>query len=225
VPRRSKRLFYRLLEWIGPCIIRLLGLSLRIKKINAEPVSKLMQEKKPILWCLWHGRMFLPLFVHSYQGVVVMISQHSDGEMIARVVEKLGLRTVRGSSTRGGKEAFYEMLTHLKDGGTAAMLPDGPTGPRHHFKPGTLFLAQQSGSFLVPITFAARPCWRFNNSWDRFVLPKPFARCALYYGDPLQIPEKIPPDEVETWRQKLETIMVNLVKSAEAHFGWTEADV
>lgn len=159
----SKQLLHRLFVWAGPWIIRLLGLTLRIEKINAKAALKLLKEKKPILWCLWHGRMFLPMFVHRRQNNVVMISQHADGEMIAHVVQKLGYGTVRGSSTRGGKEAFYQLLAHLKTGGSAAMIPDGPTGPRHYFKPGTLHLAQQSQSFFVPITFAARPCWRFNS--------------------------------------------------------------
>lgn len=219
---RSKRLLYRFLEWIGPYLITLLGFTLRIRRINDRPVMDLIARREPILWCLWHGRMFLPIFVHRKQGVVAMISQHEDGEMIARVIKRLGYESVRGSSTRGGKEAFYGMLSLLKEGKQVVMLPDGPLGPRHQFKPGTLFLAQQSQSSLVPITFAARPCWRFK-SWDRFVLPKPFAHCVVVYGDPIRVPESISEDEVEAWRLKLEKIMVHLVNDAESHLGLTDA--
>lgn len=224
MPGRSKKLSYFLAEWLGAWIIRLIGFSLRVERVNAEPVRNLLRDKRPFLLMVWHGRMFLPVFAHRRQGIVAMISQHADGEMITRVVGKLGYGAVRGSSTRGGGQAFHELLTHLKQGGIGAMLPDGPRGPRYHFKAGTLFLAQQSGCFLVPITFAARPCWRFN-SWDRFVVPKPFARCVLYYGDPIQVPGEIAANEVEPWRQKLETIMVDLVRSAEAQFGGTDADL
>jgi len=224
VPSKSKRLLYRLFEWVGPLVFLVIGHTVRIKKINSEPQEELLKEKKPVLYCLWHGRMFVPIFIHRRQNIVPMISQHADGEMIARIVRKLGYGAVRGSSTRGGKEAFHEMLRHLKSGGMAAMIPDGPKGPRLHFKPGTLYLAQQSECYLVPVTFASRPCWRFK-SWDRFVVPKPFARCVVCYGDPIQIPRTLSQEEMESWRQKLETTMVDLVKSAEAHFGGTDADV
>ncbi|MFH1862269.1 MAG: lysophospholipid acyltransferase family protein [bacterium] len=219
MPKRSKWFLYRLFEILGPWIIRLLRLTLRVERVNFEPVQKLLQGGKPLLWCLWHGRMYLPMLEHSKRGIAVMISLHADGEMIARVAKKLGYRTVRGSSTRGGKEAFYEMLDYLNGGCQGAMLPDGPTGPRHYFKPGTLFLAQRSQAYLIPITFAAKPCWRFH-SWDRFVLPKPFAHCALYYGTPIQIPEVIPQAEVEAWRLKLEQMMIELVNAAETHLGY-----
>lgn len=222
--RKSKGFIHKVAEWWGPWFIRFLGFTLRIEKVNAESAQKLLNEKIGMIWCLWHGRMFLPVFYHRKQGFVAMISQHADGEMVTRIVKKLGYGAVRGSSTRGGTEAYYEMLTHLKNGGKAAMLPDGPQGPRMRFKPGSLYLAQHSEVPLLPLTFAARPCWRFK-SWDRFVLPKPFARCALYYGDPVTVPQEIPPEEVEEWRKKLEDIMIDLVKSAEAYFGGTEADV
>lgn len=222
--RKRKTFVHTLAEWLGPWIIRLLGFTLRIEKVNWESAQKLLDAKTGMIWCLWHGRMFLPVYYHRNQGFVAMISQHADGEMVTGIVKKLGHGAVRGSSTRGGTEAYYEMLTHLKNGGKAAMFPDGPTGPRMQFKPGTLHLAQHSGVPLLAITFAARPCWQFK-SWDRFVLPKPFARCALYYGDPIIVPEDIPPDDIETWSKKLEKIMIDLVKSAEAHFGGTEADV
>ena len=224
MPIRLKRLRYRLFEWLGPLLLLTIGHAVRIKKFNSEPQERLLKEKKPILYVLWHGRMLIPIFVHRRQNIVPMISQHADGEMITKIVKKLGYGAVRGSSTRGGKEAFHEMLGHLKSGGMAAMLPDGPKGPRLHFKPGTLYLAQQSGCPLVPITFAARPCWRFN-SWDQFLVPMPFARCVVCYGDPIQIPKTLTQEEVEIWRQKLEATMLDLVKSAEAHFGGTDADV
>lgn len=214
MPSPSKRILYRLLAWLGPWLIRLICFSLRISKVNNEPVEEILRRGESVLWCLWHGRMLVPMFYYRNNNVVVMISQHADGEMIARVVKKLGYKTVRGSSTRGGKEAFYELLGLLKEGHQGCMLPDGPTGPRHYFKAGTLFLAQQSQVPIIPITFAAKPCWRFK-SWDQFVLPKPFAKAMLVYGDPIKVPAEITPDEVESWRNKLETTMVELVETAE----------
>lgn len=224
MPFNSKRFIQRLFEWFGPIILLFWGRTLRVEKVNSQKTDELIRQQKPFLYCLWHGRMFLPLYYHRRRGVVVMISRHADGEMIARVVKKLGYGTVRGSSTKGGQEAFYEMLAHLKKGGVAAMLPDGPTGPRMGFKAGTLYLAQHSGCAMIPITFAARPCWRLK-SWDRFVIPKPFARCSLVLGDPINVPADIPEDQMEDWRKKLEEVMVDLVRKAESLYGGTEQDV
>ncbi|TKJ42501.1 hypothetical protein CEE37_02105 [candidate division LCP-89 bacterium B3_LCP] len=214
----SKKIIYRLAILLGPWLIRLVGFTLRIQKINPDPVRRLSEAKDPFILCFWHGRMFLTVFLHRNQGVVAMISQHEDGEMIARIAGKLGWRAIRGSSSRGGREALFQMLSHLKNGGAAAMLPDGPTGPRRQFKKGTLFLAQKSGVPLIPITFAAEKCWRFN-SWDRFVLPKPFSRCVFIYHDPILIPDELKGDELDLWCKKLQSIMNDQVNEAEEYFG------
>ncbi|MFH1734488.1 MAG: lysophospholipid acyltransferase family protein [bacterium] len=218
MPKRSKIWLYRIAEALGPWLIPALGLTLRIKRVNSDEVDRFLKEKKPALLCTWHGRMYLPVFYHRYSHIVAMISQHGDGEMIAKIVKKLGYGSVRGSSTRGGKKAFVELLAHLKNGGIGAMLPDGPRGPRHHLKYGTLFLSSKAQCPIIPITFAAVSCWRFG-SWDRMVIPKPFSRCVLVYGDAMQVPAEIPEDKVEEERLKIETAMIDLVKQAEALLG------
>ncbi len=218
-----KKMVYRLLIWLGPWLIRLLGCTLRIQRINYQATDELFQQKQAYILCPWHGRLFLPVFCHQHQSIVAMVSQHADGELITRIIKKLGYDTVRGSSTRGGKKAFLQLLSHLKNSGWGAMIPDGPTGPRYYLKPGTLLLAQQAQCHLIPITFAARPCWRFK-SWDHMVLPRPFARAVLVYGDPLRLPTATTAEELETWRQKIETLMLELVRTAEAHFGGGDPD-
>ncbi|MCX6639162.1 MAG: lysophospholipid acyltransferase family protein [bacterium] len=224
MPSKLKQRLVDLLIFLGPWLIRLICFTLRIRKVNFEPTLRLIQDRKSILYCLWHGRMFVPIFLHRRQGVVVMISRHADGEMIARIVTRLGYRTVRGSSKKGGREAFYDLLAHLKAGDCGCMLPDGPTGPRHYFKPGTLLLAQQSDAHFVATTFAARSCWRFK-SWDKFVLPKPFARCVVVYSDPIEVPQVLSDEDAEDWRLKLETLMIDQVAQAEREIGGTGADV
>jgi lysophospholipid acyltransferase (LPLAT)-like uncharacterized protein len=215
MPRLTKKIQRLLLIWLGPWIFRLIGWTIRVQRINEEPLRELLQRKQAFLFCVWHGRLFLPVFLYRNHDIVAMVSQHADGEVIARIVQKMGYGTVRGSSTRGGEKAFLQLLTHLKNGGRAAMIPDGPRGPRHHLKVGTILLAQRSGAPLVPITYAAKPCWRFN-SWDRMVLPKPFSRAVLLLGEPLHIPEHLTDDELEAWRTEIERDMVHLVRKAEA---------
>lgn len=216
--RISKKIQYRLIEWIAPWIIRLIGYSLRVQIFNAQRADEMHRRHLPYLYCVWHGRLLLPVFRNRRRGIVAMVSQHADGEVIARIVEKFGYGTVRGSSTRGGKEAFYQLLAHLKDGGVGAMIPDGPTGPRFRLKAGSVLLAQQASCPIIPITFAAKPCWRLK-SWDRMVLPKPFAKAVLCHGDPIALPAELSSDELEIRRRQIEQIMLDLVVAAESRLG------
>lgn len=208
------KLTHRLLILIGAPVIRLLGFSLRLKRINSRYTDELQAQNKPYILCAWHGRLFLPVFYHRNKGIVAMVSRHADGEVIARIVHKLGYGTVRGSSGRGGREAFLQLLSHLKKGGSAAMIADGPLGPPFQLKIGTVMLAREAGCPLIPITFAARPHWRLK-SWDRHVLPKFFAQCVLCYGEPILVPAQATSEELEAWRLKIETAMNDLVRSAE----------
>jgi len=203
---------------IGHWLILGLGYTLRIKRINYEEADRLLAEKRALIFCPWHGRMYLPVFYHRNTNIVAMISQHDDGEVITRVVKKLGYGSVRGSSTRGGKKAFVELLVHLKNGGLGAMLPDGPRGPRYHLKSGTMYLSSKAQCPIIPITFAASSFWRFK-SWDQTLIPKPFARCVLVYGDAITAPADIPEEKAEEERQKIETAMIDLVRQAESYFG------
>jgi len=220
VPKRSKKIIYWLLEWLGPWIIRFIGHSLRVELVGVQVAEDLRRQGRPHVLCAWHGRLFLPVFLNRGRGIVAMVSRHADGEVISRIVKKFGYGTVRGSSTSGGKEAFYQLLAHLKDGGIGAMISDGPTGPRYVLKAGTILLAQQAGCPLVPLAFAAKPCWRLR-SWDHMVLPKPFSRAVLYYGDPVEIPADLNPVELEAQRQQVEQTMRDLVIAAETHLGFT----
>jgi lysophospholipid acyltransferase (LPLAT)-like uncharacterized protein len=113
--------------------------------------------------------------------MAALISRHSDGEVIARIVEGLGYHTVRGSTTRGGVRALLETAQFLEQGVTLAFTPDGPRGPRHVFAPGALIVAQRTGRPIVAIGVTASRAWRLR-SWDRHLVPKPFATVTLRYS-------------------------------------------
>ena len=138
------------------------------------------------IYCLWHETMLLPAHLFAHLGIHVLISQSRDGEYITRVVEGLGFRAVRGSSTRGAVKAVRE-LARASTQNHLAITPDGPRGPRHAFQPGAVFLASRTGLPLVPIGCAFGSAWRAS-SWDRFVIPKPFSRAACHFGPPLHVP-------------------------------------
>ncbi len=146
-----------------------------------------------------------------------MVSRHRDGEMIARTVHRIGYRTVRGSSTRGGSTALRQMVRRLKNGNICVILPDGPKGPRHQVKMGIVMMAQLAGAMVIPFTFSAAKPIIFN-SWDRFTLWWPFSKLAMVYGKPIEIPRRLTDEQMEEYRLLIENSLNNLQKEADELF-------
>lgn len=150
----------------------------------------------PILFALWHGRMFLSIQAHRHEGIVTMASRSKDGELIAGWLERNGYTVVRGSSTRGGSEALREMVRRVRAGATAALTVDGPTGPPRVVQPGIVSLARLTGAWILPITFSSdRP--RFLASWDRYLTALPFSKNVVLYGEPFPIDEGTSDEEAQ----------------------------
>lgn len=178
---------YTLAQHLGGGLLDALMHSTRIDVTNAAAYRDLTRAAKPVIFTLWHGRL-LPLgFVHRGQGVVGLASRSGDGEYIARVLQHWGFGMVRGSSSSGGDTAFRELVRMVRSGRSVAITPDGPRGPREKLKPGVLQLAQLTGAPIVPVAAAASRAWWFV-SWDRFLVPKPFARLHVAYADPIRVP-------------------------------------
>jgi lysophospholipid acyltransferase (LPLAT)-like uncharacterized protein len=134
-----------------------------------------------VIFVLWHGQMLPLLYQHRDQAVRVLISEHRDGELVARTALALGFGTVRGSSTRGAGRALLGLVREVEAGRDIAVTPDGPRGPAKSFAPGALVVAQRTGARIVPVTAVAKSAWRLR-SWDSFMIPKPFARVIISYG-------------------------------------------
>jgi lysophospholipid acyltransferase (LPLAT)-like uncharacterized protein len=174
-------------------LARLVGLSLallrgtwRVDVLHRDFYENLRDRKVPILFTLWHGRMLLPIQRHRRQGIVTMASRSKDGEIIALWLERNGYVVVRGSTTRGGGEALRQMVRHVRSGRHAALTVDGPQGPPRVVQPGALQLARLTGAWILPVTSSsARP--RFLKSWDRYLLPMPFSRSVVVYGEPFPV--------------------------------------
>lgn len=201
----------------GWLLVLALGKSIFIKEKGRHYLKELQRKKAKYIFVLWHGRIIVPIFVHRGAGITPMVSQHSDGEMIAQTMEKLGYHTVRGSSTRGGKEAFHEMVARINRGTVGAMIPDGPRGPNRQFKPGTIYIAQQADAYLVPVCFSANRKMEFR-SWDKFTVPLPFSKNILLYGEPLKIPREASPRQLAKLRNVIEKRMIDLEKEADDYF-------
>ncbi|HEY4215910.1 MAG TPA: lysophospholipid acyltransferase family protein [Gemmatimonadaceae bacterium] len=170
----------------GVSAVRTLGATWRIRVVHGERFQALRAARQPIIFVHWHGQLLPLLFQHRGEGVTVLISEHADGEIIARAAERLGFRTVRGSTSRGAARALLGLVRAAREGHDLAITPDGPRGPAHTVAPGTLVVAQRTKAAIVPVAVAASSAWRLK-SWDAFMIPKPFARVTVSYGEPIYI--------------------------------------
>jgi lysophospholipid acyltransferase (LPLAT)-like uncharacterized protein len=171
---------------IGGLLIRALGWTWRVRVSHDEAVRRQRAEKRPIVFVLWHGHLLPLLYHHRGEGVAVLISEHADGEIIARIALSLGYRTIRGSTSRGAARALIGLSRAVKEGHDLAITPDGPRGPAGSFAAGALVVAQRTGAPMLPVAVSASRGWRLK-SWDRFLIPKPFARVRIAYGDLISI--------------------------------------
>jgi len=213
----KKRVLFWLATRLGWVLILALGHLTRRRFVGRKHYDWLRENKKTFIYCIWHGKIFLASFLLRRQNVHAMVSLHTDGEMIAQTLHRLGFPTIRGSSTRGASRATIEMIRALKRGMICAIMPDGPKGPRHVLKPGAITIAQKSGAYLLPLTFACSKPFRFN-SWDHFFVPLPFSQIAAIYGEPIAVPADLEDNEFEKLRLRVEGKMSELEKYAEGYF-------
>jgi lysophospholipid acyltransferase (LPLAT)-like uncharacterized protein len=171
---------------VGGGFLRLLASTWRFRVVNGDAVRNLRSSGLPFIFSLWHGQLLPLLWHHRDEGVMVLISEHRDGELVARTAESLGYGLIRGSTTRGADRALISLVRELQSGHEVAITPDGPRGPAGTFAPGALVAAQRSGSFILPVAASASRAWRLR-SWDRFMVPKPFARITVAYGSPTKV--------------------------------------
>jgi lysophospholipid acyltransferase (LPLAT)-like uncharacterized protein len=193
-------------------VLRALGSTLRVITENFP-----RDDSKSII-CGWHGRSLLFGNLYRNRGYWVVISQSRDGDIQNHIFTKLGFRTIRGSTGRGGARAAIEAIRALRDGGTMAMTPDGPRGPSHIVQGGVMLMALKSGAALIPVGISAKPRLLIK-SWDRFMVPVPFARGMMIFGEPVTVPDGADEEAVEAVRKELESEMIRLECEAERRLG------
>jgi lysophospholipid acyltransferase (LPLAT)-like uncharacterized protein len=198
-----KSRFARPILWLekyaGAAFLLLLKLTLRIK------VREGQYPATPVIFVFWHRNLLPLLLQHTYQNAGVLISSSFDGELIAGPAQILGYQPVRGSSTRGGDQAFRGMLKLAKEH-SLGITPDGPKGPAEIVKEGACFLGYLTGLPIIPIGVRISREWLFS-SWDKFRVPKPFALVELYYGEAISIQQKT---EIEQAGMQLQTALKKL---------------
>ncbi len=186
--------FSALASTLTAVIVTSLGTTLRIRVVGVERLAPLWSARRPLIYAVWHGRMVMMPWLNAWlrrtrgaRRVVVLASRSRDGEIVSRYVARFGLTTVRGSSSRGGAGALRQLMAAVHAGEDIAVVPDGPRGPRCQLQPGVVALAALTGAPIVPLAFAARPARRLR-SWDEQVIPFPFARSAVVFGEPRSVP-------------------------------------
>jgi hypothetical protein len=167
-------------------VIAALARTWRVEVIGSEQWTALSGSGRPFIFLLWHEVLLPLLWHHRRQGIAIMVSEARDGRYLSELAARWGYRRVHGSSTRGGTRALLGAVRALQEGTPVAITPDGPRGPRRELKSGILAAAEKSGAPILPIHATADRAWRLR-SWDRFLIPRPFARVRIGYGAPLLV--------------------------------------
>ena len=198
---------------------------LRVRVVGEEIVLGCLADYGRLIVAVWHQR-FLPAlaYVTKFRNFepIVMISQSRDGELAARLAERLGLVPVRGSSTRGGAAALVAILKALKKNPAVIHIVDGPQGPKGVVKPGLISMAQMSGAVILPVFVSADRAW-IMRSWDRFLVPKPFSKVTIEWGSPLAVPQDLDPTRNEEFRAEIERRLSEGYAQADLSSGWDHA--
>ena len=204
----------RALIEFGLVVYRLWARTLRLQVEDPENIIGLVREK-PVIFVIWHNRLLMlprvfdPCFP-SRQSVG-LISASRDGDLVSILIERSGYGTIRGSSSRKGATALRQLVDRLAAGANVLITPDGPRGPVYEASQGAVFLAQKTGAPVVPIHMEYSSCWRLK-SWDRFILPRPFAKLRAIFGAPLQLEPSRESSGLEFERVRLQKAMMNLVE-------------
>lgn len=214
-----KRFLYStILPFIGWVFIRLLSLTYRIQVINKENESGIITQGKLPIYASWHQRLLPGItFLSSRKPIAVIVSMSKDGDLIAQIIKWLGWRPVRGSSSKGGIKALKELKSLFNNGYSIGHVVDGPRGPFGIVKPGIIMIAGISGMPILPIGISIQKKWTAN-SWDKFLVPKPFSKIIIKFDDPIYIPKKINKDDQETYRVKLENTMIELYRELDQYW-------
>jgi hypothetical protein len=219
---RSNQAWQR--HWLRAGAVRLLvwGLRLLYSTLRPEHIQQHFEQQAwdggtPVLLAFWHGRMLY--FLHRYhrQRFTILVSRSKDGEFVSQVLQRFGVHVTRGSSSRGGPQALREIVRHVHRGYHAAFTPDGPRGPRYTVQPGIVAVAQTTGAAILPVTYSAR--WKkVFRSWDAFLMPLPFSRVVVVYGEPIYVPASASPAVFQAKRHEVETSLRHITEMADHYF-------
>lgn len=213
----------RQFQWIASNFIalyvRVIWFTGRWTILGEEHPRPYWDENKPFLLGFWHGRiLMMPKTWRTKMPMNVLISNHRDGEIISNAIARFGIGSVRGSSTSGGMHALRSMVKAVKAGEALGIAPDGPSGPLMRASEGICRTARTAGVPIIPATYAARSR-KVMKSWDRFVLPLPFTKCVIMWGEPIFIDKHANSEEMELARARVEQAITDVTREADLIVG------
>ncbi len=211
-------LFSRILPYIGLLAVKILNSTYSIKTINSAIEEKILESGKFPIYISWHQRFFPGItFLSGRKPIAIIVSLSRDGDLISKMIEKLGWRPVRGSSSRGGTEALRRVNEIVKAGYSLGHIVDGPRGPAGEIKPGLLHIARTTGMPVLPTIISAKKKWIFA-SWDKFIIPRPFSKIIIKFDNPVSIPENADKKALEETRLELQNKLFRLYEEADKYW-------
>ncbi len=198
-------------------VLSVLARTLRIEIEGLDLVDERWRRGERVILAFWHGRLIAMAIAvrRTAARVCILVSRHRDGEIATQVMRRWGVETVRGSATRGGAIGFRGLVRAYERGLDLAVVPDGPRGPRCVAKPGVAYLARTTGAVVIPVGAAASRAWQLG-SWDRMIVPKPFARLLLIAGSPLSLAPDADDAAIEAHRLAVAAAIDELTAAAES---------
>jgi len=220
------------LGYLSYLYIRFVCHTNRWEVIDTTDIITRLHTRQPIIVAFWHGRMVaIPNFSTCPDNIYVMVSRHSDGDFIARIIRYFGLKLIRGSTNRkksatkgfknrGGMRAFRAAFEHLRNGHSVAITPDGPKGPRMVVRTSIASIASKAGVPVYPVTYSSG--WGLVlGTWDKFLFPFPFGRSVLICGRPIHVCRDANKEVLEQARLAIQTELTSITRQADLLVGRT----
>ncbi len=217
VSKEKLKIEGRLARWLIAFGVRLLRIWERTLRYEVDDRAGILG--KPVtenyIGALWHNRLLIfPLVLRRFfpeRRGAALISASRDGDLLADAIRRFDYEVIRGSSSRLGASAILQLTDVLASKRDVVITPDGPRGPVYELGPGAIFLAQKSGASVLPMNLEYSRCWRLG-SWDRFIIPQPFAKVRVLISSPHHVKPTSTPGEFEAERVALQDTMMALVE-------------
>ncbi|MBF0561518.1 MAG: lysophospholipid acyltransferase family protein [Alphaproteobacteria bacterium] len=205
--------------WLAARYIRHVYRTGRWETVGDDVPRRYWEEGRPFILAFWHGRiLMMPYCWDRTRPINMLISQHRDGQLIARTVGHFGIATVAGSSSQGGSQALRLMLKALRAGEWVGITPDGPRGPRMRASQGVVSVARMAGVPVIPVTYATARR-KVLGSWDRFLVALPFTRGVFWWGQPIAVPRDADAADLEEFRRRVEDELNAITAAADRYMG------
>ncbi len=205
--------------WIAAWLIRLVHTTNRWQVVRGDIPQQYWRENKSFIVCFWHGRIMLMRYCWDMaKPICMLISEHQDGQLIARTNTHFGTKAVVGSSSRGGAKAVREMVRLLNSGTYVGITPDGPRGPRMRSGEGLITVARLAGVPIIPVSYSTSR-GKHLSSWDRFLVAKPFGKGVIVWGQPIEVARNADKEAIEDTRTRIEDSLNTITREADGLVG------